>query len=115
MLDALSSDVLRELGTTIERISLLENGNSNGAHDNRSDVLSWSDLLGMELPPERPIIASLIGEDTGVIIGGLPNVGKSWITVAAARAIASGTPSLGEFPTTQHTVLIVDEESHLRG
>jgi len=78
-------------------------------------AISWGDLLDMELPEERPIIAGLIDEDTGNIIGGAPNVGKSWLMLAKSRAIASGTPYLGHFPTAQHDVLIVDEESHLRG
>lgn len=110
---------LRELVAQLRdldaRMFVAQNGHANGAHDTSSDVLSYGDVLDMELPPERPIIAGLLGEDTGAIIGGAPNVGKSWLTLAMARAIASGTPFLGEFPTTQHTVLIVDEESHLRG
>lgn len=107
--------LLAQADDALTRIKVAENGHANGAHDIGADVLSWAELLEMELPPERPIIAGLIGEDTGAIIGGPPNVGKSWLILAAARAIASGTPFLGEFATTQHTVLIVDEESHLRG
>jgi len=78
-------------------------------------AISYGELLDLELPPERPIISGLIDQDTGVIMGGAPNVGKSWLMLAKSRAIASGTPYLGEFATTQHDVLIVDEESHLRG
>ena len=61
------------------------------------------------------MIAGLVGEETGNIWGGAANVGKSFLTVTAARAIAAGVPFLGHFATSQHTVLIVDEESHLRG
>ncbi len=77
-------------------------------------VYSYRELLTVDLPPERPLIAGLMGEETGNIWGGPGGVGKSWLLMAAARAIASGTPFLGHFPTTQHAVLIVDEENRLR-
>ncbi len=83
--------------------------------DLQVEAVSWAELLDTELPPERPIVTGLIGEETGNIWGGAPNVGKSWLILSASRAIASGTPFLGHFATTQHTVLVVDEESHLRG
>ena len=37
---------------------------------------SWADLLDMDLPPERPIIARLIGEASGTIVGGSGGSGK---------------------------------------
>jgi predicted ATP-dependent serine protease len=76
---------------------------------------SYADLLAMELPPERVIIARMIGEDSGTIVGGAGGAGKSFMMLEAARAIASGTPFLGQFATTQQTVVYVDEESNLRG
>jgi|GEM_PF-6285848 len=79
------------------------------------ETFSWGDILDMELPPERPMIEGIMGEETGGIWGGAPNVGKSFLTVAAARSIAAGSSFLGHFDTSQHTVLVVDEESHLRG
>ncbi len=77
-------------------------------------VYSYRELLALELPPERPLIAGLMAEESGNIWGGPGGVGKSWLVMAAARAIASGTPFLDHFPTTQHAVLIVDEENRLR-
>ncbi|MDP9354969.1 MAG: AAA family ATPase [Chloroflexota bacterium] len=77
-------------------------------------VYSYRELLTVDLPPDRPLIAGLVGEETGNIWGGPGGVGKSWLLMAAARAIASGTPFLGHFPTTQRAVLIVDEENRLR-
>ncbi|MDP9357379.1 MAG: AAA family ATPase [Chloroflexota bacterium] len=84
-----------------------------GAEKSQS-VYSYQELLAVNLPPERPLIAGLMGEETGNIWGGPGGVGKSWLVMAAARAIASGTPFLDHFPTTQHAVLIVDEENRLR-
>lgn len=76
---------------------------------------SWDNLLTMQIAPARQIIAGLIEEQTGNILGGVPNAGKSWIAVSQARAVASGTDWLGHFATQQGTVLIIDEESHLPG
>ncbi len=78
-------------------------------------ALSYSDLLTRQIPPVRPLIAGIIDEGTGNIWSGPPNVGKTWLTLTAARAVASGDPWLGHFPTQQGTVLVVDEESHLAG
>jgi len=75
---------------------------------------SYGDLLTLELPPDRPLIAGVMGEETGNIWGGPGGVGKSWLLMAAARAIASGTPFLGHFATEQHAVLVIDEENRLR-
>jgi len=75
---------------------------------------SYGDLLSLELPPDRPLIAGVMGEETGNIWGGPGGVGKSWLLMEAARAIASGTPFLDHFPTEQHAVLVIDEENRLR-
>ncbi len=61
------------------------------------------------------MVEGLIDEGTGNILAGPPGVGKTWKVLALARAVASGTPWLGHFPTNQATVLVVDEESHVPG
>ncbi len=76
---------------------------------------SYRDLLDLELPPALPLVEGLLDEETGNIWGGPPNVGKTWLILTLGRAIASGTPWLGHFATAQGSVLIIDEESHLRG
>jgi hypothetical protein len=89
--------------------------NGHGHEHDVAGAIPWGELLETELPAERPLVTGLIEEDTGNILGGAPNVGKSWLMLAMGRAIASGTAFLDTFATTQHDVLIVDEESHLRG
>ena len=78
-------------------------------------ALSYGELLAAELPEARPLVEGVFEEETGNILAGPPGVGKTWITLALARAVASGTPWLGHFPTNQATVLVVDEESHVPG
>jgi len=78
-------------------------------------ALSWRELLTVDLPAAQPLVEGIIEEETGNILAGPPSVGKTWLVLALARAVASGTDWLGHFPTSQSTVLMVDEESHVPG
>lgn len=78
-------------------------------------ALSWGELLTLTLPEARPLVEGVIGEGTGNILAGPPSVGKTWLVLALARAVAGGTPWLDHFPTNQATVLMIDEESHIPG
>lgn len=71
-------------------------------------------LMSLDLPPLEPLVDQLIDKGTGVIFGGQPNVGKSWVMMHLALAVATGTPFLGHFPTHKGRVLLVDEEGSLR-
>jgi hypothetical protein len=78
------------------------------------DALSYAELLTIEVEPLRSLVEGTgIDEGTGIILAGPPNVGKTWLTLSLARAVASGRSWLGRFATTQVSVLIFDEESHL--
>jgi len=76
---------------------------------------SYRELLDLRLPPERPLVSGLIGENSANIWGAPPYTGKTWLVLATLRAIASGTLFAGYFETVQASVLLVDEESNLRG
>lgn len=78
-------------------------------------TLSYADLLTAELPDARPLVDGVVEEESGNILAGPPSVGKTWLALALARAVASGTKWLGHFSTNQATVLVIDEESHLPG
>ncbi|HEV2109535.1 MAG TPA: AAA family ATPase, partial [Thermomicrobiales bacterium] len=78
-------------------------------------TLGYGELLTLELPEPRPLVAGLIEEQSGAILAGPPSVGKTWLSLALARAVATGTRWLGHFPTNAGPVLMVDEESHLPG
>ena len=83
--------------------------------DAEARALSYEELLTLDVPPARPLVAGLVHEETGTIVGGPPNVGKSWLVLEVARCVAGSVPFLGHFATVQADVLIVDEESHLAG
>jgi hypothetical protein len=91
------------------------NGKPPGDSEPEGTDFTWADLIDMELPPERVVIDRMIGEASGTLVGGPGGSGKSWLLLEGARAVASGTPFLGQFATTQQTVVYIDEEANLRG
>lgn len=66
-------------------------------------------FLAQPVPAPEPLVTGLFDRGTGIVIGGRPNVGKSWLVFDLALAVASGTPWLGR-ETVPARVLIVDEE-----
>lgn len=71
----------------------------------------------IESPPDPlvPVLGGgILDEGNGFILAGPPNLGKTWIALDAALAVASGSDFLGKFPTTPGSVLIIDEEGSVR-
>jgi hypothetical protein len=94
------------------------NGHTDGAVPATTDTreaIPYGALLTRQIEPLRPLVAGLIDEETGSILAGPPNVGKTWLILTLARAVGSGTAWLGHFPTTPASFLIFDEEGHLPG
>lgn len=83
--------------------------------NDRHESITYADLLQRNLPRPKPLVAGILDEGCGGIIAGPPNVGKTWVVLSLARAVASGTPWLDRFETTQSAVVIFDEEGHLPG
>lgn len=88
--------------------------------DSRSDLVlpqtyRHDKLLAADFPVPIPLIEGILEAETANNWSGPPGVGKTWLAMAAARAVASGTPWLGQFPTHQAPVLVIDQESHLAG
>jgi RecA-family ATPase len=73
-------------------------------------VLSNEQLIHLQFVRPEPLVAGLIDRGTATILAGSPVIGKTWLALTLARAVASGTPWLGQFATTAGPVLIVDEE-----
>jgi len=79
------------------------------------EAIAYGDLLTRPLEAPRPLVEGILDEGCGAILAGPPNVGKTWLVLSLARAVASGTDWLGRFPTTQSPVVVFDEEGHLPG
>ena len=60
--------------------------------------------------PPVPLIHGVIDCGTGVLFGGQPNVGKSWMVMDMAVAVSTGRPWLDSFATDRGGVLMIDEE-----
>lgn len=76
---------------------------------------SYAELLSLDIPPANPVIEGFIDEGAGVILAGPPGIGKTWVELSMARAIAAGETWVCHFKAKQGPVLIIDEESHIRG
>ncbi|KKR50309.1 MAG: hypothetical protein UT84_C0012G0012 [Candidatus Curtissbacteria bacterium GW2011_GWA1_40_16] len=76
-------------------------------------LLTVADLLAYE-PSSHPFLVDPLVPHRGIsAISGHPGVGKSWVMLEVAKAVASGKPLFGKYPTLKGGVLIVDEEGGL--
>lgn len=78
-------------------------------------AISLAQLIDERIDPPQPMVEQLFNRGDGVIIGGPPNVGKSWLVMDLMLGIASGTQFIRHFPCNQSSVLFVDEEGSRRG
>jgi KaiC/GvpD/RAD55 family RecA-like ATPase len=76
--------------------------------------ISLDELFRMEFPENAWAIERMIPLEGITIVSGAPESYKTWLVLLMAIAIAKGEKFLGTFPSSQHRVLIVDEENHLR-
>lgn len=86
-------------------------------HDDAPEIPEGGDLAVslydfVTNPPvaPAPLVHGIIDVGTGVLIGGQPNVGKSWLVMDMALAIASGQQWMDQYATEQGGVLMIDEE-----
>lgn len=76
-------------------------------------IFSLQDLLSWELPPVRWAIPDILPEGL-TLLAGKPKLGKSWLALSTALAIASGGVALGKQPVTQGQVLYLALEDNAR-
>ena len=78
-----------------------------------SKVHQLRDLQQEHLPEMKWAIEPIMPEGL-VILAGKPKMGKSWLALAIAVAVAEGGLALGRYPVEQGTVLYIDLESRKR-
>jgi AAA domain-containing protein len=87
------------------------------ARENRGpelETISADKLAGMDLPPVKYIVAGYIAEGL-TVLAGRPKVGKSWMALGLAIAVASPTGhALGSIPVEQGDVLYLALEDNNR-
>lgn len=73
--------------------------------------MSLSELLKLEVSQPQWLVKSLFPSQGVAIIAGKPGIGKSWMSMDLAIAVARGEAWLGKFETCQSTVGYIDLES----
>jgi hypothetical protein len=76
-------------------------------------VLSATDLLGREFPEPRAAVPGVLSEGVS-ILAGKPKLGKSWIGIDLANAVASGGLALGQIQVERGEVLFLALEDGWR-
>lgn len=77
-----------------------------------SQAISYRVLVESS-PSLRPVvIEGLLREGETMNVIAAPKVGKSWLTMDLAIAVATGRPWLGRFGTSRGRVLLLDNELH---
>jgi len=76
-------------------------------------AISASDLVHMELPAISFVVPGLIPEGV-TLLAGRPKLGKSWLCLDLAIAVASGGYVLGSIKVDPHEVLYIALEDNLR-
>ncbi|HYN79579.1 MAG TPA: AAA family ATPase, partial [Lamprocystis sp. (in: g-proteobacteria)] len=78
-----------------------------------STGITAADLLAMPFPPIRYVVEGYVVEGL-TILGGRPKLGKSWMALDFAVAVATGGHALGSIPCEQGDVLFLALEDNRR-
>jgi hypothetical protein len=73
------------------------------------------DFLSEEPTPFVPLVSKLLHSGEAMILGGPPNVGKTWAVMDMMLGIAEGGYFANYFSCTSSPVLFIDEEGSRRG
>ena len=97
------------------RVLRSSNSRSNSQAAERSGIQTFTahELQKMKFPPIRYAIKDYVPEGL-TLLGGKPKIGKSWMSVDFAMAIAKGGLALGSIPCERGTVLYCALEDNQR-
>lgn len=96
------------------RISSVQESGSGGPAEGLTVVYSGTWLDSQDFPPLEYHVPGLVAEGCG-IVAGPPKVGKSWLVLALALAVAGGGLALGCLPCQPRPVLYLAlEDGHRR-
>ena len=76
-------------------------------------LISAFELQNLDIPPINWIINDLIPEGL-TILAGRPKIGKSWLAMNLAIAVANGNKAIGHFDTNKTRVLYIALEDNYR-
>lgn len=75
------------------------------------NIITLDDLLQTPYPEQEYIVDRLVPDSSITILSGQSRSFKTYCLFQIALDVANGTDLFGEYPTTQATVLIIDEEN----
>lgn len=78
-------------------------------------AISLIDFINEEPQEFKPLVSRLLNSGEAMIIGGPPNVGKTWAVMDMMLGISSGTEFALHYHCSPGTVLFIDEEGSKRG
>src|SRR6185437_16565586 len=73
-------------------------------------ILTAAQLMAADLPPRSDLLPPWLASDTAALVYGPPGIGKSFLALGIAWAVASGGSFLGWRSTRPRRVLYVDGE-----
>lgn len=94
----------------VDRIEDLKPEYEYGSEPRFDFSRTGTDVMETEFPPVQWLVEGLLPEGCG-ILAGPPKLGKSFLTLDLAIAVASGGVALESYPTNQREVLHLDLEN----
>jgi RecA-family ATPase len=70
------------------------------------EIVDAADFLANPPPDPEPLIESVLNKGEKMLVGGPAKIGKTWLALDLATAVASATPWLG-FQTRRGRVLFI--------
>jgi hypothetical protein len=92
---------------------LREKDRPNANPHSKIEMFSAADLMTLDLPPMAPVVENLLYEGV-TLLAGKPKMGKSWMMLDLALAVATGGLALGRIPVQQGEVLYLALEDNRR-